>query len=132
MLHNLRDIAAKARMAPSESAARAALNPLLTAEIYLVICEPERGERYIPETNWHSMTSRRAVLEHLKQHEDAVAVIWCAPDRLREDVSAEFARKWFSDLVGAGFDIEHDSLPPFIGAHLTDDELNRRESEAAQ
>lgn len=76
---------------------------------------------------WSMIQTMAEALEAVKQNERTVLVFRNDPDVPRRDVSEDLARIWLKELWVHGFDPAEESVPAFIGEHLTDDEVARAE-----
>ena len=112
---------------PNDRQARVAA--FLTADLYLIVAEPERGEFYAPETDWPALSSQSLALDRLKQCDDAAYVICRPADGPARDVSEEFARTWLHELVTEGCDPEIDPLPRFVSRHAINVDIEQRLTE---
>lgn len=74
---------------------------------------------------WEMIETTAEALAAVRQNPRAVCVFRHDPDGPHRDVSEDIARAWLDELIAAGFDAEEDTLPTFIGEHLTSAEIAR-------
>ena len=113
------------RAAKSGREREARLSPFLKTDLFLILAEPDRGEFYAPETEWPALTSKRLVLDRLKQCEDAAYVIFRPALGAPTDLSEEFAQAWLHELSRHGYDPMMDGVPRFISRHAVNIDIGQ-------
>lgn len=101
-------------------------------ELYLVIRKPAYGELYIAETEYPTLTSRKAAIDAALGDDDVVTVIRASASGL-QDISEEIAEEGFAQMVADGDDSDFIEQNSFIQRHLKglSDRIAESESDRA-
>lgn len=124
----VRETAASVRR-PADVMARrreARIAPYLNSDLYLILVERSHGETYAPEVQWPAMVSKRMALDHLAQNATMgdVVVISVPADGKRLDVSKQFATDLAIRLADEGHGADFIVNFPFVGTHLTNQDVD--------